>query len=375
MEKLDYSNGFGAVWDLIRDANSYIEDRQPWALNKAGDTAAAAAVLGDCLEALRVVALLASPLIPRASAELWRRLGLPGAPRRRAAPRRGRRGACLPAGADAGEGRAAVPPHRDVTWVDSHCHLPSLSGGADAALDRAAGGGRGRRRVRGHRPRNVTGVDRGRRARTPTCAPPSGLHPHDASKLAGRVGRARGAGEHARRSSRSVRPGSTSTTGTRRPTSRKLRSARRSRWRIELGLALVIHTRDAWDDTFRVLADEGVPDRTVFHCFTGGPDEARRALALGAYLSFSGIVSFKNADDVRAAAALTPLDRMLVETDAPYLAPVPHRGRENEPAWVVDVGAALAAATGRTVDEIAAATADERRPRCSGSRERPAHPA
>jgi TatD DNase family protein len=124
----------------------------------------------------------------------------------------------------------------------------------------------------------------------------------------------------------------------------------------QLGLALVIHTRDAWDDTFRVLGDAGVPDRTVFHCFTGGPEEARRALGLGAYLSFSGIVSFKNAVDVRAAAMLTPIDRMLVETDAPYLAPVPHRGRENEPAWVTDVGAALAGATGRSLDEIAAAT-------------------
>ena len=91
----------------------------------------------------------------------------------------------------------------------------------------------------------------------------------------------------------------------------------------------MIHSRDAWDDTFRVLADEGVPARTVFHCFTGGPDEARRALDLGAYLSFSGIVSFKNADDVRAAAALAPLDRVLVETDAPFLAPVPHRGKPN----------------------------------------------
>ena len=90
-----------------------------------------------------------------------------------------------------------------------------------------------------------------------------------------------------------------------------------------LGRALVIHSRNAWDDTFRVLADDGVPERTVFHCFTGGPDEAQRAVALGAYLSFSGIVSFKNADDVRAAAASTPLDRMLVETDAPFLAPVP----------------------------------------------------
>ena len=118
----------------------------------------------------------------------------------------------------------------------------------------------------------------------------------------------------------------------------------------------MIHSRDAWDDTFRVLADEGVPARTVFHCFTGGPDEARRALDLGTYLSFSGIVTFKNADDVRAAAALAPLDRVLVETDAPYLAPVPHRGRPNEPAWVVDVGVALAAAVDRPVDEVADVT-------------------
>jgi methionyl-tRNA synthetase len=77
---LDFSNAFGAVWELIRATNAYIEDRQPWALNKAGDTAQTAAVLGDCLEALRIVALLASPLIPRAAAELWHRLGLPGSP-------------------------------------------------------------------------------------------------------------------------------------------------------------------------------------------------------------------------------------------------------------------------------------------------------
>jgi TatD DNase family protein len=125
----------------------------------------------------------------------------------------------------------------------------------------------------------------------------------------------------------------------------------------ELERALVIHSREAWDDTFRVLEEETVPARTVFHCFTGGAPEAARALALGAYLSFSGIVSFKGADDVRAAAASCPPDRLLVETDAPYLAPVPHRGRENEPAYVGDVGAALAAAVGRPVESVAAATA------------------
>jgi TatD DNase family protein len=124
-----------------------------------------------------------------------------------------------------------------------------------------------------------------------------------------------------------------------------------------LDRALVIHSREAWDETFRVLVDEGVPARTVFHCFTGGPDEADRALELGAALSFSGIVSFKSADDVRAAAARCPADRLLVETDAPYLAPVPHRGKENEPAFIGAVGEALAAAVGREPASVAASTA------------------
>jgi TatD DNase family protein len=139
-------------------------------------------------------------------------------------------------------------------------------------------------------------------------------------------------------------------------------AAQEAAFRAQIRLAhrldrtLVIHTREAWDDTFRVLADEGVPARTVFHCFTGGPAEAERALALGACLSYSGIVTFKNADDLRAAAALTPPDRLLVETDAPYLAPVPYRGRENEPAYVAAVGAGVAAATGRAEGEVARTT-------------------
>jgi TatD DNase family protein len=123
-------------------------------------------------------------------------------------------------------------------------------------------------------------------------------------------------------------------------------------------LALVIHTREAWDDTFDVLAAEGVPARTVFHCFTGGPDEADRALATGALLSFSGIVTFKGAAEVREAAARCPLDRMTVETDAPYLAPVPHRGQPNRPAWVPHVGVAVAAVKGVDVAEVEAATTE-----------------
>ena len=124
----------------------------------------------------------------------------------------------------------------------------------------------------------------------------------------------------------------------------------------DLDLALVVHTRDAWDDTFDILAAEGVPARTVVHCFTGGPAEARRALDLGAWLSFSGIITFKTAGDVRAAAAMCPLERVLVETDSPFLAPVPHRGRPNQPAMVPVVGAAVAGAMGVAVDRVEAAT-------------------
>jgi TatD DNase family protein len=121
-------------------------------------------------------------------------------------------------------------------------------------------------------------------------------------------------------------------------------------------LPLVIHTREAWEDTFAILDREGVPDRTVVHCFTGGPDEAAASVARGALVSVSGIVTFKAAEDVRAAVVACPLDRLLVETDSPYLAPVPHRGRPNRPELVIHVGAAVAEAKGVTVDEVAAAT-------------------
>lgn len=129
----------------------------------------------------------------------------------------------------------------------------------------------------------------------------------------------------------------------------------------ELGLALVVHTREAWEDTFDVLGAVSVPDRTVIHCFTGGVEEARRCLDLGAWLSFSGVVTFKNAADVREAAELCPLDRLLVETDAPFLTPVPHRGSPNEPSRVPLVGKTVAGVKGCTVAAIAeASTANAR---------------
>ena len=122
-------------------------------------------------------------------------------------------------------------------------------------------------------------------------------------------------------------------------------------------LPLVIHTRDAWADTFDVLSGSSRPDRIVFHCFTGGAAEAARCLDLGAFLSFSGIVTFKAADDVRAAARLCPPDRLLAETDSPYLAPVPHRGRTNQPAYVTAVVERLAEVRGQTTENVRSATA------------------
>lgn len=121
-------------------------------------------------------------------------------------------------------------------------------------------------------------------------------------------------------------------------------------------LPLVIHTREAWDETFDVLESQGVPKHTIFHCFTGGIDEAQACVELGAWLSFSGIVSFKSASNVQEAAAWCPVGRLLVETDSPYLAPVPHRGKTNQPAWVAAVGAALADVRGVSMADIAMAT-------------------
>ena len=124
----------------------------------------------------------------------------------------------------------------------------------------------------------------------------------------------------------------------------------------ERDLPLIIHTRDAWSDTFDVLAAEGTPPLTIFHCFTGGPDEARQCLALGAFLSFSGIVTFKTATDLHEAARLCPPDRLLAETDSPYLAPVPHRGRTNQPAFVTHVVEALATLRGESIEQVRNAT-------------------
>ena len=132
---------------------------------------------------------------------------------------------------------------------------------------------------------------------------------------------------------------------------RHIRAARRA------GVPLVIHTREAADDTLAVMREAGADAAGgVMHCFTENWDVARAALDLGFYLSFSGILTFKNARQVQEVAARAPLDRILVETDSPYLAPVPYRGKQNEPAYTRCVAEYLATLRGLSYDEVAAMT-------------------
>ncbi|HEX2192080.1 MAG TPA: TatD family hydrolase [Acidimicrobiales bacterium] len=238
-----------------------------------------------------------------------------------------------------------------MTWVDSHCHLQYKGMAPDAVEDAVAAG--------------VTriiciGTDGDESARAVEVARSHpgrvwatvGLHPHDASHGVDGVVRLLDAPEVV----------AVGECGLDYHYDHSPREAQREAFAAQVALAherdlaLVVHTREAWDDTFAILDGEGIPGRTVFHCFTGGPEEARRVLDAGAYLSFSGIVTFKRADDVRQAAALTPLDRLLVETDAPFLTPEPHRGTPNAPALVPLVGAAVARAKGLTAEEVEAAT-------------------
>jgi TatD DNase family protein len=237
-------------------------------------------------------------------------------------------------------------------WFDSHCHIDYDGVGAGAIADARAAGVT----------RLITiGTDAGRSAMAVKTAQAHegvwatvGLHPHEASQgvegirpllyppdpVVVGVGEC-GLDYYYEHSSREDQ---------RRAFADQIVMAR------ELDLTLVVHTRDAWDETFEILSAAGIPERWVLHCFSGGPVEARRGLDMGACLSFSGIVTFKNADDVRAAAALCPLDRLLVETDSPYLAPAPNRGKPNRPAWVPLVGAAVAAVKGLSAQAVEEAT-------------------
>ena len=236
-------------------------------------------------------------------------------------------------------------------WTDDHCHLPADVGEAAAVVEDARGAGVTRMITIG------TTLEDSRAAialanTLDGVSATVGIHPHEAKDgLAGvealltepkvvAVGEC-GLDYHYDHSPRETQ---------REVFAQQIALAHRH------DLALVIHTRNAWDDTFALLDENGVPPRTVFHCFSGGDREARRALDLGAYQSFSGIVTVPTADDVRAAAVLCPSDRLLVATASPYLTPVPHRGTPNRPAFVTLVGEAIGNLKGASAEQMATLT-------------------
>lgn len=240
-------------------------------------------------------------------------------------------------------------------WIDNHCHLDDESLRSGVLLDARSAGVVGMVCV---------GTDLGSSMAALHIArsndgiwSTAGLHPHDAKVgidgleefIAGTLGRGDplvavgecGLDFHYNHSPKEVQ--------------RKV-FAEQIRLAHDFDLPLVIHTRSAWDETFEILDSETMPTRTVFHCFSGGPTEAEACLERGALLSMSGIITFPSADDIRSAVAITPIERLMVETDSPYLAPVPHRGRPNTPAYVPLVGAAVADVLGIPVDDVADVT-------------------
>jgi len=249
-------------------------------------------------------------------------------------------------------------------WIDAHCHLQDQFVSADSSFADAVAATLARARDAGVERAIVIGTDvETSRQALEIAAGGSpidlyatvGLHPHEAThdlepiaELA-RGGNSRLVGigecgldyyyEHS-------------------PRARQLEAfAAQVRLAHELDLALVIHARDAFDDLLGVLHAEGTPARSVVHCFTGGPGDAENCLAAGCDISVSGIVTFKNAEALREAVRHVPLERLHVETDSPFLAPVPNRGKANEPAFVAVVGEFVARLRGESLDEVRDATA------------------
>ncbi len=253
-------------------------------------------------------------------------------------------------------------------FVDSHCHLDDrrFADDLDAVLERAAAAGVTRMLTIG------TGdgppeVDRAVRLaeRYPQLSATVGVHPHDAAKVTvetcadlralaghpkvvafGEIGLDYHYDFSPRQTQRAV-------------FIEQLGIAR------EANLPVVIHTREAWADTIAILREHGQL-AGIMHCFTGTPQEAEEALALGLHLAFGGVTTFKTAGQVREALRLTPDDRLLIETDAPYLAPIPHRGKRNEPALMLETARVLAGARGTTVEEIGRITTANFDRLCSG---------
>jgi len=237
-----------------------------------------------------------------------------------------------------------------VKLVDSHCHLndPQFDADRDAAIERARAAGVARLMV----------IDAPEFAEPyPEMYATIGVHPHEAAKATGETFvRMRAQAQHPKVLAvgeigldyhYDFSPRDVQMTVFRR----QLEMA------AEFGKPIVIHTREAWEDTLAAVAQSGgLPHGGIMHCFTGDTAQAQQALEMGFHLAFGGVLTFPKAEALREAARITPEDRLLVETDCPYLAPVPFRGKRNEPAFVVETARRLAAVRGATLESIAEVT-------------------
>jgi len=246
-----------------------------------------------------------------------------------------------------------------VKLVDSHCHLddPKFDADREQVIERARAAGVERMMAigTGNGPPDLEiGIRLAERYEFFLAT--VGVHPHDASKAAeDTFGRLRELARH-------PKVAAIGEIGLDYHYDFSPRDVQRSVFEKQLEIAaeagkpIVIHTREAWQDTVSLLR-RNWRGRGIMHCFTGDVEQAREALSLGFHLSFGGVVTFPKADNVREAARITPDERLLIETDCPYLAPVPHRGKRNEPAFVADVARRLAEVRGCGVEEIAELTA------------------
>jgi TatD DNase family protein len=248
-----------------------------------------------------------------------------------------------------------------MSLIDSHCHLddPRFDADREAVLERALAAGVERMLTigSGDGPPDLEAAIR-LAERYPPVLASVGVHPHDARKATDETWRRM---EQLLAHPKVVALGEI---GLDYHYDNSPRDRQRAVFVEQMRLArdarkpVVIHTREAWDDTWRLLEEHWAPSGLggVMHCFSGGPEEARRALDLGFCLAFGGVATYPNAERVREAARATPPGRLLVETDAPYLAPVPLRGRRNEPAFVAQIARRLAEVRGETLEQIATAT-------------------
>jgi TatD DNase family protein len=248
-----------------------------------------------------------------------------------------------------------------VTLVDSHCHLDDRQFDPDreAVIGRALQAGvSGMLAIgTGDGPPDLEAAIRLAEA-FPQVWATVGVHPHDARKATPDTWR------HMRELLSHPKVVAVGEIGLDYYYDNSPRRTQRAVFLAQLELAaearkpVIIHTREAWEETLSLLRTHWAPTGFggVFHCFSGGPAEAREALELGFYLGFGGIVTFPKAEPVREAARHVPPDRLLLETDAPYLAPVPHRGKRNEPAFLLETARALAAVRGEPPEALAAAT-------------------